>query len=528
MGTIVCVYAVGISDYALEETTPFGDVPIATVIDKARELPEVERGVLITDREPELFSDFWPMVFGPIVSRTFGGLIDVIETLRDEMESQRDENGAGKEKGSSADHLFFLWGDTPLIDVDLARRMFERHVKYFASYTFADGYPLGLAPEIVRKETLPQLHELAERHEIPLGRSMLFDLIQKDINAFDLETEVSPKDMRLHRALLAADTRRNLGVLNGVIERGGREAESVIRVVDEEQEVLRTLPAYLHVQVSEGCPQACAYCPYPRLAEEGRTVSGNAADVRSLDAAMSVERWRSLMRDAQRFCDDLVVGIGLWGEPALHPQIVELVESALAYPNFRVVIETSGVGWSADALSQIARFDTSRIDWIVSLDAAERATYERLRGPQWEEAQAAVSMLREHYGDDKVHVQAVRVGENEAELERFYRSWKKEGLPLIVQKYDHFCGYLPERKVTDLSPLTRFACYHLRRDLPVLLDGTVSMCREDLAGDYHVGNVFDEGVETVWERMAPYYRRHLSGELPALCENCDEYYTYNF
>jgi spiro-SPASM protein len=97
-----------------------------------------------------------------------------------------------------------------------------------------------------------------------------------------------------------------------------------------------------------------------------------------------------------------------------------------------------------------------------------------------------------------------------------------------VQKYDHFCGYLPDRKVTDLSPLTRFACYHLRRDLTVLLDGTVRMCREDLLGDYHVGNVLEEGIETVWERMAPYYRGHLSGELPALCENCDEYYTYNF
>ncbi len=192
------------------------------------------------------------------------------------------------------------------------------------------------------------------------------------------------------------------------------------------------------------------------------------------------------------------------------------------------MVETSGVGWRADALRRIAGFDDGRIDWIVSLDAAGSETYAKLRGPQWEEAQAAVSMMRELFSDTKVHVQAVRMELNEGELEQFYRSWKKEEVPLIIQKYDHFCGFLPERKFTDLSPLERFPCFHLKRDLTVLLDGEVRICREDLRGVYSLGNIFEDGMEEVWNRMSPYYGKHISGELPELCGKCDEYYTFNF
>ncbi|MFW6343492.1 MAG: spiro-SPASM protein [Sediminispirochaetaceae bacterium] len=515
METVAVIYAVGISDYALYETLGSGTTACARVISIARALPNVRRGVLITDREPELCASLWPEDFGPVVPGTPGSVSDVLETIRRESEG--------------ADHLFFIWGDTPLIDPELADRMFRRHVKYFASYTFADGYPQGVAPEILGTGCLGQLSELAGRHDVDQGRTMLFDVIQKDINAFDLETEVSPRDLRLHRVVLAADTRRNYLLLGRVMEKGGVDAESIVRVVEEHQEVLRTLPAYMQVQITEGCPQSCMYCPYPQIA--GATKAGKEAggeDVTQLTGSMKLETWKTLLADAHSYCDDLVVGIGLWGEPALHDDIAEMVKAALSYPKFRVVIETSGVGWSVEDLRSISRLDTDRVDWIVSLDAATPETYKKIRGPQWDEVWSAIQMMRELYPVSRLHIQAVRMHENEEELEQFYRYWKNEEVPLIIQKYDNFCGMLPDKKVTDLSPLTRFACRHLKRDLAVLMDGSVRMCREDVKGEYPLGNIIEEGMETVWERMTPFYLRHIKGDLPSLCERCDEYYTFNF
>ena len=65
------------------------------------------------------------------------------------------------EAGSGHDDIFYYYADCPLLDPRLASRMHGSHRKYFAEYTFADGYPAGLAPEIIRTETVARLQSLA-------------------------------------------------------------------------------------------------------------------------------------------------------------------------------------------------------------------------------------------------------------------------------------------------------------------------------------------------------------------------------
>jgi spiro-SPASM protein len=118
--------------------------------------------------------------------------------------------------------------------------------------------------------------------------------------------------------------------------------------------------------------------------------------------------------------------------------------------------------------------------------------------------------------------------ENEEDLEAFYKSWKARTENIIVQKYDSFCGALPDRKVADLSPLKRFPCWHVKRDMPILLDGTVPLCREDLRAERSLGNALREELPALWERGLGMYLSHLSGEWSGICARCDEYYTFNY
>jgi spiro-SPASM protein len=508
MGNVLFVDAIDLSRYALTEALPFeeGETAFSRVCSRMTELPDVGQYVLLTDRPAEDFAGLWEEKQGPVVSRDSWSAAEVLR----EVEARRGDAG----------HVFYLYGDEPLLDTALAEKMFESHCSYFADYTFADGYPEGLAPDILRAESLPQLIQLAEKHELPRSRSLCFDTVEKDINAFDLETEISPVDRRMLRVVLAADTLRDTLQLKQIIAAGGRDAESVGKVLDERQELLRTRPAYVQVQICAACLQSCSYCPYPEA--EG--------DPRGREGEMAAERWRELLEQVSEFSGEATVGISLWGEPALHSQIDELCSIAFRTPGIDLAVETSGVGWKAETLQRIARSSGSEggaITWIVSLDALERETYRRLRGEGFEEAHAAVRMLRQLF-PGQVYVQAVRMQENEEELDRFYRSWKAEEVPLIIQKYDHFCGLLPERKISDLSPIERIPCWHLKRDLAVRLDGSVDLCREDLSGAYSLGNVFEEGIKAVWEKGTSYYLRHLEGSLPDICRRCDEYYTYNF
>ena len=239
---------------------------------------------------------------------------------------------------------------------------------------------------------------------------------------------------------------------------------------------------------------------------------------------MELEDFRRIIDMVESFSEDAYINISLWGEPSFHSRIGELIRYVLEKEKLKLVIETTGIGWKKSILES---FEDRQPIWIVSMDALNGDTYRRLKGEGFEEAVGTAEFLLERYPGN-TYIQAVRMKENEEELEAFYRYWKKKTNNVIIQKYDHFCNRLPDRRVTDLSPLNRFPCWHLQRDLYVLSDGTVPICREDLNGDFIVGNILKEGIENVWDAGLKYYRYHTEGKYPEICKNCDEYYTYNF
>lgn len=424
------------------------------------------------------------------------------------------------ELGEGHDDIFYCFADCPLLDAGLAARMHASHRRYFADYTFADGFPAGLAPEILSPETARRLRSLAGDGALSKtapDRATLFTVLTQDINSFDVETELSPVDLRMMRASLCADTERNFLLLSRLMDAGGRDAESACRVLQERPALLRTLPAWFPVQVVERCPQSCTYCPYPVVAGDPREKHGE----------MSTESFASLVSRIESFAGDAVVAISLWGEPSQHPGVQELARLALERPGIDLVIETSGVGWKPGAMEGIRACSTRSPTWIVSLDAASQSVYAALRGDGFSEALAAAERLQALF-PASTWVQAVRMKDNEEDLEAFYGAWKARTDRVIVQKHDSFCGLLPDRRVADLSPVSRFPCWHLMRDFPVLLDGTVPLCREEVRRGRVLGNAFSEDLAAIWERGADLHAAHVRREYPGNCAGCDEYYTFNF
>ncbi len=519
MTNAVVINSIGLSPYAYREKLPSGRTAFEHVLDYSRKLPEGGRTVCLTDSGDlnrflkdgmeEIRKDEW----------------DVCSLLRFMQEELKD-----------FDNIFYFFGDAPLLDSGLTERMYQNHNRYFAQYTFAEGYPYGLAPEIIKTEIAgPLLHLCGEERE-PIRRESVFTVLQKDINAFEIETILSPEDMRFLRLHLVCNSRRNIMLSRGIMEAGGMDAETVGAAVRGNPVLLRTLPAYYYVQISDRCPQACSYCPFPGMNEELLTS----------ERFMAVEDFGGILEAASDFSGDAVIGIGLWGEPSLHPQIESIVGRVMEKPSLSLLIETSAVGWDRGMLKRIARLSqsgavqsrtaaearngrmgASRISWITSLDSPEQNLYRRLRGDGFFEADETSRFLLELFPGN-AWVQAVRMQDNEPELENFFKQWKATTQNVIIQKYDDFCGVLPERKVADLSPVNRFPCWHLKRDVVIRIDGTVTLCREDIGGRYVLGNILKEPIEEIWKRGAPYYEQHLSENYNPLCNVCDEYYTYNF
>ena len=523
MKSLVVLFAGHISRYAFE---PIGtDSALVRALSAAARFPDADRVLVFADA---CDSDR---------IRALSGSFDIIVSDDWTVSSFFARISAESE---DFDHVFLARAASPFLDADFARSLYDKHRRYAAEYTFADGYPAGLAPEILARGILPVLERLSAASDQSVTASAIFDTIKKDINSFDIETDIAPVDLRHLRLDFTCDSKRNFLLCNSF---DGITASNYADLVRDRAASLRTLPSYYSIQVSGRCPSACAFCPYPAFSLSGKGNSPGIACTERTDT-MAPDSFARIIEKIAAFSEDAVVSLSLWGECAFNPDIVRLVKLVLDHPSLSVLIETTGLGWTDGSIDEIASAGASAaprangqnpINWIVSLDAAGSAAYGTLHG--FAAAGDADRSLREALAFTEkltalfpkaVWPQMVRMKENEAELETFYRFWKEKNGQVIVQKHDHFCKSIADRRVADLSPLARHPCWHIKRDMCILLDGTVPACREDLYATRNCGNALSDDLGAVWAAMGAVYERHASCDYEGMCGACDEYYTYNF
>lgn len=424
--------------------------------------------------------------------------------------------------GQDFDHVFYLWGDLPLVRADLVQTQYQNHLKYRAEYSFADGFPVGLGVEILAKRALAPLAKLAQGQTAPVARDALFTLISRDINAFDIETELAPLDVRSLRLELATDTRRNFLLCQRLAGAAAGDLGAFLTGLKEAQAPQRTLPAYFPLQIT---PETG---PLPNWSPQ---FAGHNLLKPETGAPWPAEAFVALIKKILDFAGDAVLAPGWLCEPALYPHWPEVLAATADLPGLRWVVETASLDWKPEVLDAWQKHCSDRVDWIILLDTNQADTYRRLRPQAPEGAHARVlaqidDLLKRFPGH--VHPQAVRQLDTEDEMEGFYRFWKDKAGTAIIQKYNHFSGRLPARKVVDLTPYQRPVCWHLKRDFPIRLDGSVVSCPDDVEQSFPCGNALAQDLEAIWEAGQSLYRSHLAGQWPGICGNCDEYYTFNF
>ncbi len=535
LSAVAVLFAGKIAQYAFDPAF-YGKSAFARSAETALSFPAVKN---LTVLLPSRASPFVPQIKKEIEALHLGG-IELRAVFPDEVDTAAEQwteallCAALSKAAAGFDHAYFLWADLPFVDSGFASSLFERHIEYAAEYTFADCYPLGLAPEIFASGILPVIADMAKGLSDFPSRDTLFSAIKKDINSFDIETDIADEDVRMLRVLLACDTLRNREACEGL---KGINAQNYAKVIRERQGALRTRPAFYAFQISGSCPFECAFCPYPSASSSSKGKSG----------FMEIERFKAALEKIADFSDDAVISLSLWGECAFHPEIAAFAEEVLKHSKFSLLIETTGIGWQKDALERIraaaAAAETApdffmrpagAVNWVVSLDAVSSKMYGELRGLDsaeseklFAEAAALVFWLKENFGG-RVYPQFLRMRKNEAELEDFFRFWKEKNGDLIIQKYDHFCALLPDERPADLSPLERIPCWHLKRDVSVLIDGSVPFCREDAAGEHICGNIFFDSLPDIFAKNKSLYESHINCNYEGICGNCDEYYTFNF
>ena len=440
----------------------------------------------------------------------------VIDAIIDACARGDDARARGDDaRGDDAGDVIVAHADLPFLNSELTRRLLDRHRTFRADYTFADGYPVGLAPEVVNRRVLAHLASICKPE--PFGRQGLFPIVLRDINRIDVETELSATDQRLLRLVLAVDSLANLTVCRALADDAPDAIDEWAAHATQHAARHRSLPRFVGVQTIEQEVHRTEYSPYPMMRPDP-TAPGRV---------MSAADFSTIIDELSDFAPEAVVHLSLWGEIALHPDAIAMVSRVLDTDALSVLVETSGVGWSDSARAALLAIDDERFQVIVGIDTNDPELYGELRGAGFDEATSFATRAIERLGT-RAHVQAVRYDRTEPALDAFYRHWKERTDNVIIQKYDHFCGRLPHRRIGDLSPIKRFPCWRLQRDMVILVDGTLPLCREDIYAEERLGNAFSDGIAAAWANGAERYERHIHGEYDGLCAGCDEYYIFSF
>lgn len=453
---------------------------------------------------------------------------------------------------SQSDSLIFSWADCLFINKSLALGLLSTHVDYKAEYTFAEGYPEGFAPELLDKGTISILLELSKTTAAELGsqkitRHSIFDMIKTDINSFEVETVLAPVDWRLFRFAFDCRKKENFIACQRLFEEFEKDLSSqeafanadpvkLSEAATKNPKILKTIPSFYNLQLAQKCQGKCSYCPYPKaLATKEGTEPAAASKIMDYDKACR------LIEEIADFSSEAVVGLSAWGECFNHPDLLKIIEKILSYQGLSVFIEADGSSIPDNFAEELAKLvnaakertnNWQKIMIVVSMDGFTAQTCAALRGADFslEKSVEAVKKLQEAL-PDCVYPQFVRMNANEAELESFFRYWKEKSNAsngnFIIQKFNSFAGLLKNEEPADLSPLERNICWHLRRDLTVLWNGDVPLCHSRLLDDIQ-GNVFEEGIASVWEKFNDELNNHINQKYCKKCGGCDEFYTFNF
>jgi pyruvate-formate lyase-activating enzyme len=276
-------------------------------------------------------------------------------------------------------------------------------------------------------------------------------------------------------------------------------------------------PRRFAVEVTAECNLACSMCHHPFMKRpKGRMPFVLWQRCADQVAALSPDRtecWFS-------FC----------GEPLLEPDLlIRMIEYGRDAGLRSLNINTNGMLLRPDLDEPIL---TSGIGLIViGIDGHTAPTYAALRvlGDR-DVVYANVERLietRDRLGSTvEIQVQFIEMDRNLAERDAFIDHWVARGATVKVRNQLSWGGTFEScMRVPDEQ---RIACPWALTMMHVFWDGRVPRCPGDTEGDEGAGNAWDEPLETLWGRLAPYRRNHLErrfDQLPDRCHKCQDWMT---
>ncbi len=436
---------------------------------------------------------------------------------------------------SDNSYTLLLSASYPLFSISKNKFIIEDSEKYLTDYYYGENFPEGIVGEVFRNTILEELIKLSNEKDY-YHHNLIFDILLRNISMFDIDL-IEGLDYYLpYRISLSLSDFSSLPLIALFFkEEKYIKNENYVELINSistldffniyqfknieweeieskisRLEILYTIPKTYIIELSSKCNFSCIHCPYPK---------GLKRDSEFINKSSLF----NFINKNRIFFNDSVFIVGGFGEPLMHKDFNEIIE--FLSENNKVYIETNGSFLSPDFYNQFK--NSHNIFLVVSIDAYNEDTYKNLGKKMILPLlnKTIISLLDKY--PENVFISYLRIPQNDDEIESFYSYFQKYEKNIIFRKYNSYSKKLDNLEVADLTPVKRFPCYHLRREIFILSDGKIALCYSDYNGQTINLNI-DDNIDIIIDTMKNFYKQHCDNQHLNLCNDCNEFYTYFF
>ncbi|MDX9702314.1 MAG: radical SAM protein [Candidatus Auribacterota bacterium] len=258
-------------------------------------------------------------------------------------------------------------------------------------------------------------------------------------------------------------------------------------------------PSVLEIEVTGRCNLSCADCPNTVMTRPKKDMD---ADV-----------YRSII---DRFGDmTAMVFLSGYGEPTLHPKIIDFIKYAKDKQITRVCIETNGSTLTESYLEQL--IDAQLDILVVNVDAID--IYGKSGDLFASDAMVELVMAVKKKHNSAVPylvVQTVNRSSRQQQIDYYYDRWEYLTDATAIQSFNDFCDTFDRKEFIDMSPADGIHfCQKTSNNLFILSDGKPAVCKQRFNGS-------DDYTEN---DLLSYWQNHfVKGGRYEFCKGCSQKY----
>lgn len=368
---------------------------------------------------------------------------------------------------------------------------------HYYDICLTENLPEGFLPMGISHEFIGDFSRLLDI-EKPVVSS-LKEVINWEYQGVDVGIYLSPSLVVMNRMDFLP---LNKGAIEWIMENQDKNLhlDNIDQYFDSNPKVLRNYPQYIAIELSSK--------------NDGFYVKNFP------ESELSLELFRKIVTELDELAPEALISIGIWGDPMAHRSFEELF-SLLNNISNTVLIECRGMVLSKELCSLVLSRPNTELIFDVSFTTEHDFSLYKKTNHRLQDTQQFIQSLTPK---ENVWVRLTRSKETESHIKSFLKEWKDFLPRVIITKADSFGD--PRVKVVDLAPLKRHACYALRRELTILSDGSVLLCRQ---ANIVIGNVLEESLKTIWGKNISSFLQQEQNNFDtcSLCVNCDDWWIWN-